>query len=186
MTQDQIKEMQGRIGATPDGFWGPRSMAACQAHLRGLMPRPNPWPVASEEGLTRFYGHAGDESHLVALPVAGLGLRYAGKEVRTVRCHVKVSASLLRILAELSVSFPEVVAQYAGCYANRPMRGGSRPSLHARGAAIDLAAGTNGNLTAWPVRGTMPLGVMEVFAKEGWLSAGAFWGRDGMHFQATR
>jgi hypothetical protein len=27
---------------------------------------------------------------------------------------------------------------------------------------------------------------MEEFAKEGWLSAGAFWSRDAMHFQATK
>jgi hypothetical protein len=57
--------------------------------------------------------------------------------------------------------------------------------LHARGAAIDLLADTNGNLTAWPVAARMPFAVMEAFAREGWLSAGAFWGRDAMHFQAT-
>jgi len=27
---------------------------------------------------------------------------------------------------------------------------------------------------------------MEAFAREGWLSAGAAWLRDGMHFQATQ
>jgi hypothetical protein len=32
----------------------------------------------------------------------------------------------------------------------------------------------------------MPIEVMEEFAKEGWLPAGAFWSRDAMHFQATR
>jgi hypothetical protein len=32
----------------------------------------------------------------------------------------------------------------------------------------------------------MPLEIMEAFAREGWLAAGAFWGRDAMHFQATR
>jgi hypothetical protein len=66
------------------------------------------------------------------------------------------------------------------------MRGGSLPSLHARGAAIDLDADNNGNHVAWPVRATMPLEVMEAFAREGWLSAGAAWLRDGMHFQATQ
>ena len=66
------------------------------------------------------------------------------------------------------------------------MRGGSLPSLHARGAAIDLDPGTNGLHTPWPTRATMPLEVMECFAREGWLAAGAFWGRDAMHFQATR
>jgi hypothetical protein len=66
------------------------------------------------------------------------------------------------------------------------MRGGSTPSLHARGAAIDLAPSTNGNREHWPSRSNMPIEVMEEFSKEGWLSAGACWSRDGMHFQATR
>jgi hypothetical protein len=32
----------------------------------------------------------------------------------------------------------------------------------------------------------MPLDVMEIFAREGWLAAGAFWSRDSMHMQATQ
>ena len=66
------------------------------------------------------------------------------------------------------------------------MRGGSRISTHAWGIAIDLAPNWNGNLMPWPTVATMPLEIMEIFAREGWLSAGAFWGRDAMHFQATR
>ena len=66
------------------------------------------------------------------------------------------------------------------------MRGGYTPSLHARGAAIDFDSYDNGNSTHWPVGATMPIGVMEEFAREGWVAAGAFWGRDAMHFQATK
>jgi hypothetical protein len=66
------------------------------------------------------------------------------------------------------------------------MRGGSNWSLHAYGAAIDLAPHNNGLHTHWPTRATMPLEVMEIFARQGWLPAGAFWSRDPMHFQATR
>ena len=66
------------------------------------------------------------------------------------------------------------------------MRGGSRPSLHARAAAIDLDPGNNGLVTHWPMKATMPLEVMEAFAREGWLPAGAFWSRDAMHFQSTQ
>jgi hypothetical protein len=32
----------------------------------------------------------------------------------------------------------------------------------------------------------MPIEAMEAFAKQGWLSAGAFWSRDPMHFETTR
>jgi len=57
--------------------------------------------------------------------------------------------------------------------------------LHARGAAVDFDPDRNGNKVSWPLSASMPIAVMEAFAREGWLSAGAFWGRDAMHFQAT-
>jgi hypothetical protein len=187
MTQQQIKDMQTRIGVVPDGFWGPRSIAACKAHLMRMMPKPNPWPATDQRSLQRFYGSPGDESRLVNISVNGLGMQYEGASVRFVRCNGKVAVSLLAILKELSASrWAYVLKEYEGCYNNRPMRGGSLPSLHARGAAIDFCAATNGNQTAWPTRATMPLEVMEIFARHGWVAAGAHWGRDGMHFQATR
>jgi hypothetical protein len=187
MNKAQIIAMQERIGTTADGFWGPESIAACQKHLRSLMPSPNPWPATDQSSLTSFYGAAGDESKLTNLDVRGLGLKYDGSSVKSVRCHAKVASSLHRILTAISLSpHAWVLAEYAGVYNNRNMRGNSLPSIHARGSAIDLAPGTNGNKTSWPVSATMPLEVMEMFSKEGWLSAGAFWGRDGMHFQATR
>lgn len=186
MTQAQIRSIQQRVGATPDGFWGPKSIAACQRHLRSLMPSPNPWPQTDQSSLQQFYGSPGDESKLVDLPVAGMGVRFDGLTVRTIRCHRKVADSLLRALQAMAEDFPEILGQFAGCYNNRKMRGGSLPSLHARGAAIDFAPDTNGLHTVWPTRATMPLGVMEIFAREGWLAAGAFWGRDAMHLQATR
>jgi hypothetical protein len=191
MNPDQIKAIQKRIGATVDGFWGRQSIAACQAHLRFLEPSPNPWPSTDEASLTAFYGRPGDESQLdtIEFPIP---MYYDGKLVRKTRVHRRCAASLLDILSEIGEKYSgnaeimRAVQDYGGCYNNRAMRGGTRPSLHARGAAIDLSAGDNGNHTAWPVSATMPIEVMEVFARHGWLSAGAFWGRDAMHFQATR
>lgn len=186
MTQDQIKAMQVKVGTEPDGFWGQKSIAACQRYLRGIMPALLQWPDTDQASLTDFYGAAGDESKLVNLDVTGLGVKYEGRTVKTVRCHKKVSESLLRVLTSLSGTHPDIIAKYAGVYNNRPMRGGSTPSLHARGSAIDLWPEENGNHTSWPTRAKMPLEVMEAFSREGWISAGAFWSRDGMHFQATR
>ena len=185
MNSTEIKAIQSKIGTTPDGFWGPKSIAACQKYLRALMPSPNPWPKSDQASLTKFYGAAGDESQLVNLP-APVPMYYEGKRIKTIRCHRLVAASLARALTDAHSFAPEVVKVYDGCFNNRPMRGGSLPSLHARGAAIDLDAGNNGNHVSWPVRATMPLEVMEAFAREGWLSAGAFWGRDSMHAQATQ
>jgi hypothetical protein len=187
MTRAQIITMQDRIGTTPDGFWGPKSIAACQRHLRGLMPKGSNWPSSSQAALQGFYGSPGDESRLVNLNVQGLGVRYDGKPVRTIRCHERVGDSLRRVLADIaSGPHAAILATYAGVYNNRPMRGGSLPSLHARGAAIDLDPGTNRLSQSWPVSATMPLEVMECFAREGWVGLGWLIGRDAMHFQATR
>ncbi len=178
--------MQAKIGVEPDGFWGPKSIAACQDYLRKLMPSPSPWPNANQASLTQFYGPAGDESKLTTINVAPLGMLYDGKSVRIIRCHAKVAESLKRILTAISQSpYRKVLEKYAGCFNHRTMRGGTLPSLHARAAAIDLDPDSNANHSPWPTRSTMPLEVMEIFAKEGWLSAGAFWGRDAQHFQAT-
>jgi hypothetical protein len=186
MTRDRIKKIQSKIGVEVDGFWGPKSIAACQSYLRSLMPKDTNWPRASQESLQGFYGSPGDESKLVSVNVEGLGLRYDGKPVKSIRCHDKVADSLKRVLESLAKSHPDIVAQYAGCFNNRPMRGGSLPSLHARGAAIDLAPDTNRMSQSWPVSADMPLEVMEAFAREGWVSAGAFWGRDAMHHEAVK
>ena len=183
----RIAGLQKRVGAAPDGIWKTKSILACQRYLRGMMPNPNPWPKSDQASLTAFYGKAGDESQLVYLPEpVDLKLYDKTGEVTKIRCHKKVAASLARALTAAYAIHPDVVSRYFGCYVNRPMRGGSTPSLHARGAAIDLDANRNGNHTHWPLRATMPIEVMECFAREGWLPAGAFWHRDAMHFQATQ
>lgn len=186
MTQDEIKAIQTKIGVEADGIWGSQSIAASEAYLKDLMPSPHPWPKSDQSSLQAFYGSPGDESKLVNLNVEGLSLKYEGSPVKTVRCHKKVADSLHRVLTSLSKTHPEILAKYAGVYNNRSMRGGSTPSLHARGAAIDLWPEENGNNEHWPNVAEMPFEVMETFAKEGWLPAGAFWNRDSMHFQSTQ
>lgn len=187
MTTLQIIDIQNKIGTTPDGFWGPKSIAACQKYLRSLMPNPNTWPSQDQKALTNFYGEAGDEGKLQNINVRGLNILYDGSAVSTIRVHNKCAQSLLRILTEISKSpHRRVLQEYAGVYNNRPMRNGNLPSLHARGAAIDLMPSSNRNSQSWPTSANMPFEVMEIFAKEGWLPAGAFWSRDAMHFQATK
>jgi hypothetical protein len=183
MTTDQIKVLQSRIGTTADGIWGPVSVRACRAHLTALMPSPSPWPKSDTASMREFYGDPGNERNLVSIRVAGLGLEYEGKPVTSIRCHRKCADSLLRILTELK-GHP-VLKKYAGCYNFRAMRGGTSWSKHAWGAAIDLAPDTNGLRMSWPVESDMPIEIMAAFARAGWVSAGAFWGRDSMHFEST-
>jgi hypothetical protein len=56
MNQSQIIELQRRIGTSPDGFWGPKSIAACQRHLKALMPKGGVWPSPADGAMVRFFG----------------------------------------------------------------------------------------------------------------------------------
>ncbi|MCW1926299.1 M15 family metallopeptidase [Luteolibacter arcticus] len=186
MNADRIKAIQSKVGTTVDGFWGPKSIFACQLYLQRLMDSSsNRWPGTDQASLTRFYGAAGDESRLVMIGLPGC-TRYDGVPVTRTRVNGRCAESLERVLDALARTHAEVLGEFAGVFNHRPMRGGTTPSLHARGAAIDLAPDTNGNRMHWPLAADMAFEVMEAFAREGWLSAGGFWGRDAMHFQATR
>lgn len=190
MNSEHIKSIQERVGTIPDGFWGPKSISACKSYLKSLMPDPNPWPYQDQSSLRKFYGSPGDENNLVTFEFP-FPMYYEGKKVTKSRCHKKVKDSLLRVLTNIGKSYGtqreimEEAEDYSGIYNYRLKRGGSTYSLHAWGAAIDLDADDNSFKDAWPIKADMPLEIMEFFAKEGWTSAGAFWGYDAMHMQAT-
>lgn len=185
MKTSNIIEIQKKIGATPDGFWGPKSTAACQSYLRSLMPSPSPWPKPDKASLRAFYGDPWDNSQIVMIEAPEwLRLYDSDKPVTRIQVHERCADSLLQCLLEAYEVAPVVVSRFFGCHVDRNMRGGSLPSLHAYGAAVDLDANMNGNHDHWPQKATMPLEVMEVFCRHGWTPAGAFWSRDGMHFAA--
>lgn len=186
--------MQERIGVEPDGFWGPKSIWACQKYLRAMMPTPHPFPPQSN--VSAFYGPHGvprgytPPMQPIHLPFA---VYYDGKEVNSLRPHEKCAESLAAVFKALAHAYPKTedrkaagILTYDGLYNPRRIRGGSTAwSMHSWAIAIDLDAEHNGNLTHWPTRAKMPFTVMECFACHGWTAAGAFWGRDAMHFQAT-
>ncbi len=196
MNQSQIIHVQNRIGTVPDGFWGPKSIAACQKHLKGMMPSPARFPVEGTSKFTEFFGPHGVPNGYTP-PMKSITLPftvfYEGQAVKKLSAHVKCADSLLAVFERLATTFPNEQARrdagiltYDGLYNPRLKRGSSTSwSMHSWATAIDLNAARNGNKTAWPVTAVMPIEVMECFAQEGWLSAGAFWGRDAMHFQAT-
>lgn len=191
MTKEEIEKIQETIGTTIDGKWGAKSTAACQQYLRSFMPSPSPWPASDQASLKKFYGNPGDESNLVEL-VFPYPVFYDGKRVTKTRVHKKCKDSLLRILTAIGASYGkqhgimEEAEDYGGVFNFRLKRGGSSYSLHAFGAAIDLDADDNTFRDPWPTSADMPLEIMVEFAKEGWIAAGAFWGYDSMHFQATK
>ena len=190
MNRTQIQQLQSRVGTTPDSFWGPKSIAACQAHLRSLMPSPNPWPKPDQARLRAYYGAPGDESNLVTIEFS-YPMFYEGKLCRTTRVHKRCADSLLRVLTAIGRGFGsnqdimDEADDYGGLFNFRLKQGGTSYSLHAYGAAIDLDADDNGFYDHWPMKADMDIEIMECFAREGWKSAGAFWGYDAMHHEAT-
>jgi hypothetical protein len=151
------------------------------------MPQPHPWPTGDDTSVIARFGEPGDEEQLVSANVRGLGIKYAGQPVKTIRCPHLVADSLVAAIADIAATPARwILAEYAGCYNVRPMRDGSRLSKHAWGIAVDFAPASNRLRTHWPRAATMPIEAMEAFARQGWLAAGAFWSRDAMHYEATR
>lgn len=196
MNQAEIIRIQKRIGTEGDGFWGPKSIAACQRYLKSLMPSPHPFPVEGSPEFLDFYGPHGDKNgHTPPIKKIKLpfDIFYDNVSVKELSVHNNCADSLLRVFQRLATVYPDNSSRqaagilvYNGLYNPRLKRGSLNSwSTHAWMIAIDINAEKNGNKTSWPVNATMPIEVMECFAQEGWLSAGAFWGRDAMHFQAT-
>jgi D-alanyl-D-alanine carboxypeptidase len=196
MNQSQIITLQTRVGTLADGFWGPQSIAACQKHLRAMTPSPARFPAEGTSKFTDVFGrHGGKDGYAPPMKTIILPFTvfYEGTAVKKLSAHEKCADSLLAVFERLATVFPTQQARkdagiltYDGLYNPRLKRGSSTSwSMHAWANAIDFNAARNGNKTAWPATAVMPIEVMECFAQEGWLSAGAFWGRDAMHFQAT-
>jgi hypothetical protein len=184
MTIEEIKAIQTKIGVNPDGIFGPISRGTCIAYLRHLMPEEHPFPYRKD--IRQFYGEPGEGS-LTMINVAGLGVEYMGREVRVIKCHEMIADNLLDFIIAISQSkHRDILKEYIGCYNYRKSRTSDNLSTHAWGAAIDFKPKTNGNRTKWPETADMPFEVMEIAASFGFAAAGAFWGRDAMHFEAVR
>jgi hypothetical protein len=190
MVQNEIVRLQRRIGTEPDGFWGPKSIAQCKSYVRSLAPSPCPWPHQKQATLQAFYGTPGNEFNLekITFPYPTF---YAGKAVATTRVNAECSHSLMRVLEDIknrhgdNLVVMRIASDFAGVYNFRNKRGGSSYSVHAYGAAIDLAVGTNEFKDSWPMKASMPMEIIECFYREGWISAAVEWGYDAQHFQAT-
>ena len=193
MTRAQIESMQARIGVRPDGWWGPKSIAACKRHLQAMMPHPPVGPKPSTKACTEFYGEPGKVPIVRIKPPYRMFLYDGPDVVDGIAIHAKCAESLMSILESLMEIYPTPQARseagidkFFGSYVNRAQRGGSQPSKHAWAAAIDLDANRNGLHTAWPTKSRMPLQVIEVFAQHGWINLGPVIQRDAMHFQLTQ
>jgi hypothetical protein len=119
-------------------------------------------------------------------------MKYEGRPIRGVQIHQKLAASLRAVFDDIAAQvghdwtrLPPGAVNFSGSYNFRPIRGSSRMSCHAFGAAIDLDAEHN-PMNYEHNRGTMSPLVIDAFKRQGWYWGGDFHSRqDPMHFQAA-
>jgi hypothetical protein len=116
------------------------------------------------------------------------------KRLNSITVHKKCASSLLMILNRISLHFgSEQLIEanrmhlYGGCYNFRLMRGSTKLSNHAYGAAIDLDPEANylGRQYSEGV-GMVPMAVVKIFEDEGWTWGGHWERPDCQHFEAVQ
>lgn len=166
----------------------------------------NQWPKDNVESLAAFYGkhELNDQGRpttswesrclsVVEFPYPMKLYTSEGPTVKRFTVNNQVKKSLLQILNEILKFYGdyENLAKhrmniYGGCYNYRPTRGGSRLSVHAWGAAIDIDPEKNPLGKKWKEgSGMMPLEVVKIFKEAGWVWGGNWKNQDCMHFQAA-
>jgi hypothetical protein len=120
--------------------------------------------------------------------------RGAGRRAVLVTRVNGVSAALSAVVAELDGLEPAaraVAAKVQGGFAWRPVRGTSRPSAHSFGIAVDLG-GARADYWRWtrplpdgsrPWRNRLPLAIVDVFERHGFIWGGKWHHFDTMHFE---
>ena len=193
-----------------DGFWGPATdhaygqLVYLKAHGRLPDPwrpeerayhNPNEWPVQYTPAFDGFYGPKGSGLRPIDLPYPH---RLSWDKVSIIHsfpCHGKVHPSLTRILSRVvdHYGIEEIrrlrLDLWGGCYDERPVRGGTRWSMHSWGIAVDYdpdnnrlewgrdrAAFSRPEYCKW----------WEIWEEEGWVSLGRARNFDWMHVQAAR
>lgn len=164
----------------------------------------NVWPLQS--GTRHFYGdpdpdrdgvanRSWEDHNLVLItPPYRMVLAWdITAPVRKIRVHRKCEDSLLAILNNIADHFgseQEIESNrlhlYGGCYNFRLMRGGTSLSMHSFGCAIDLDPSHNQLGKAYSEKdGMMPMAVVKIFEREGWVWGGRWHRPDCQHFQAA-
>ena len=120
-------------------------------------------------------------------------IAWNGQPLSRITIHKKCAESLLRALGVIGNKFNAAerdkihLNRYDGGYNFRTMRGSNNLSIHAWGAAIDLAPELNPLGRPAGVRPLMmPEAAVLAFRNEGWIWGGPWKRPDGQHFQAAR
>ena len=193
-----------------DGYWGQQSDSAFNQYLylreHGHLPEPwrpeerqpvnpNNWPVQYTPAFDAFYGARGSSLVKVQLPYPHRLAWDPAVIVNSFSCHQKVHDSLRRVLMRVVDHYGlEKIKElrldlWGGCYNERPLRGGTKWSMHSWGIAIDYDPSRNklewGRDKAAFARPEYDMW-WQFWEEEGWVSLGRDKNFDWMHFQAEK
>lgn len=194
-----------------DGLWGQRTAVAydqlVQLRKFGELPvvvrpddrpavgNPNNWP--SQRDIAKLNAHYGQPgTNLVTIDVPyELVISYdPTKKTKRITCNKKVADSVLRVLNKVLQTYglEEIkrlrLNMYAGCFQERAVRNGTRPSMHSWGIALDWDH--NNNQLNWSAtQATLARPEYDrwwqIWEEEGWVSLGRQRNFDWMHVQAA-
>lgn len=193
-----------------DGFWKPDTMDAFDQlqHLlkTNELPRtwrpediqnvnPNRWPIQYSDDFYAFYGEPGENLVKLELPYIHKLSWEPQTTIRSLSCHVKVKDSISRILLKVLEAYgPDKINElhldtFGGCFNKRPVRGGTKLSMHSWGIALDydpdrnqLKWGRDKAVFAQPEYDKW----WSLWEEEGWVSLGRLRNFDWMHVQAAK
>lgn len=153
----------------------------------------NNWPLRRD--CAKFYGPVGKNQVNLILPYKMRLAWDLNTTISRFQCHEKVHDALLRIFQNTLSEYGEKKIQalkldlFGGCLNVRNMRGGSSPSVHSWGAAVDIDP-ENNQLKWNHKKATLARPEYDAFWRiveaEGGLSLGRREDRDWMHFEFTK
>ena len=195
MNKELVKAIQKKVGTTPDGIIGDKTLAALAAALEVSLPAATTLPTQAQvRAGTSIFGRAGCEDELVNI-VPPYTLYYEGKAVKTIRVHRliagRVKAALRAVLEHYG---QEAISRlgldvYSGSYNYRSTSTGSSLSMHAWGIALDFDAEHNSYAMKKPkarFSGAEYDAWWRIWEEQGAVSLGRERDYDWMHLQFAR
>lgn len=154
------------------------------------------WPRQAD--MERVFGARGSSEATAGqcnLPFPFIIAWNTSQRVSRFSCHRKVAGAFTRIFADAARHYGEArfrqlrLDRFGGCFNDRAMRGGTRPSTHAYGVAVDLDP-ENNQLRWGRDRAAFARSDYDPFWKiveaAGLVPLGRVANMDWMHFQAAR
>ena len=208
----QVFANRNNIPCNPvDGYWGSVTEEAYHQLRRLKLPKenispvwrpeeipdvnPNEWPKQYTDEFNDFFGNQGDHLVDVDLPYEHRISWQLDKKIRRFKGHEKVRNSISSVLTNVLAHYGvEEIRRlrldvWGGCFNIRPIRGGTKPSMHSWGIAMDYDP--NRNKLRWGADKAVFAREeyqrwWEFWEEEGWVSLGRSRNFDWMHVQAAK